>query len=70
MGQDFAANPMQVAMAWVRIALVHALQQIMVVDHEKLILPENVWRNAAECSGYQQSLGVLDKPVDLDDSDA
>lgn len=68
-GQDFAENPMQVAMAWVRIALVYVLQQIMVVDDERLILPVDVWKNAAERSGYQQSLGVLDKPVDLDESD-
>ena len=69
-GQDLTGNPMQVAMAWVRIALVHVLQQIMLVDDQKLILPEDLWRNAAECSGYQQSLGVLDKPVDLNDPDA
>ncbi|MES2026441.1 MAG: ATP-binding protein [Pseudomonadota bacterium] len=68
-GQDLAANPMQVAMAWVRIALVHVLQQLMEVDAERPLLPEDVWRSAAECSGYQQSLGVLDKPVDLDESD-
>ncbi|WP_457306784.1 ATP-binding protein, partial [Polaromonas sp. P5_E6] len=69
-GQDLTAQPMQVAMAWVRIALVHVLQQVMLVDDPRLILPENLWRNAAECSGYQQSLGVLDKPIDLDDPDA
>lgn len=69
-GQDLTANSMQVAMAWVRIALVYVLQQIMLVDDAKLVLPENLWRNAAERSGYQASLGVLDKPVDLDDFDA
>ncbi len=58
-GDEVLAHGISVAMAWVRLAFVYVMQVVMDIDAPILELPADIWKEAAERSGFQQSLGVI-----------
>lgn len=60
-GDHALAAGISVGMAWVRISFVYIMQRVWDADELGLsVLPE-VWREAAERSGFRESLGVISK---------